>query len=104
MAFLDTLFYAMDVSGELDMAAVREEMEVFMFAGHDTTTATLAFALNFITENKNIFKKCRTELNAVFGASDRSPDFNDLKELRNGISLIYGINISAVFCLKNPIL
>ena len=37
MAFLDTIIHAMDVTKELDMEGVREEMEVFMFAGHDTT-------------------------------------------------------------------
>lgn len=82
MAFLDTLIYAMDVAKELDTNAVREEMEVFMFAGHDTTTAAGAFALNFITEDKRVLSKCRQELIEVFGESDRSPSFADLKELR----------------------
>ena len=38
-----------------------------MFAGHDTTTATASFGLNFIIENPEILRKCREECNTVFG-------------------------------------
>jgi len=57
-------------------------MEVFMFAGHDTTTSTLSFALNFITEDKRVLAKCREEMDQIFGNSDRSPTFEDLKSFR----------------------
>ena len=53
-----------------------------MFAGHDTTTAAVVFALNFITENDRILSKCRSELNSIFGNSSRSPTFDDVKELK----------------------
>ena len=82
LAFLDTLLYAMDVSSEIDLTGVHEEVEVFMFAGHDTTTSTLAFALNFITEHQDVLHKCQIELSDVFGASDRNPTFEDLKKLK----------------------
>ena len=59
----------------------REEMEVFMFAGHDTTTAAGSFTLNFIAENPRVLKNCRKELQEVFGASGRQPTYSDLSKL-----------------------
>jgi len=82
MAFLDTLIYSMDIAKEIDLQAVREEMEVFMFAGHDTTTAAGSFGINFITEDRRVLAKCLSELDEVFGDSDRSPNFEDLKKMK----------------------
>ena len=59
----------------------REEMEVFMFAGHDTTTAAGSFTLNFIAENPRVLKNCRKELQEVFGESGRQPTYSDLSKL-----------------------
>ena len=36
-----------------------------MFAGHDTTMSTLSFALSYITEDKLIADRCRSEIEAV---------------------------------------
>ena len=44
-------------------------MEVFMFAGHDTTTATSVFALQFITENKEVLAKVLKEQDSIYGDS-----------------------------------
>lgn len=65
LAFLDTLIFAMDMKNDIDLEGLIEETEVFMFAGHDTTTSTLSFALGYITENKEIKKKCLEEINQV---------------------------------------
>ena len=54
---------------------------MFMFAGHDTTTAAGSFTLNFIAENPRVLKNCRKELQEVFGESGRQPTYSDLSKL-----------------------
>ena len=67
---------------EIDLEGVREEIETFMFAGHDTTTSTISFALNFISENEIILKKCKNELSDIFEDSARLANFDDLKKMK----------------------
>ena len=59
------------------MEGLVEETEVFMFAGHDTTTSALCFTLGFITENKTITKKCLDEIEMVLGSKTRTGLFVD---------------------------
>ena len=57
---------------DISLEGLHEETEVFMFAGHDTTTTTLCYTLGFITENPTIRKKCLTEINTIMGDSSRN--------------------------------
>ena len=61
----------MDMKNDIDLEGLIEETEVFMFAGHDTTTSTLSFALGYITENEEIKKKCLQEINQVLCDNQR---------------------------------
>ena len=80
----------MDIKQEIDLEGLYEETEVFMFAGHDTTTSTLAYALGFITENQNIKQKCQNEIRQVLGNSTRptSEHLKSLKYLGESYSLV----------------
>ena len=71
----------MDMKKDIDLEGLIEETEVFMFAGHDTTTSTLSFALGYITENEEIKKKCLQEINEVLGDNQR-PTSDELKNLK----------------------
>ena len=54
-----------------------------MFAGHDTTMSTLSFALSYITEDKLIADRCRSEIEVVCcssGTLDMS--LENLKKLK----------------------
>ena len=54
-----------------------------MFAGHDTTMSTLSFALSFITEDKLIADRCRSEIEAVCCASGKLDiSMENLKKLK----------------------
>ena len=54
-----------------------------MFAGHDTTMSTLSFALSFITEDKLIADRCRSEIEAVCCASGKlNISTENLKKLK----------------------
>ena len=70
-SYEDTLIFAMDMKNDIDLEGLIEETEVFMFAGHDTTTSTLSFALGYITENEEIKKKCLQEINQVLSDNQR---------------------------------
>ncbi|CAG5109702.1 Oidioi.mRNA.OKI2018_I69.chr2.g4206.t2.cds [Oikopleura dioica] len=81
LPFLDNLLYSHFEQNEIDWEGVKEEMEVFMFAGHDTTTATSVFALQFITENKEVLAKVLKEQDSIYGDSDRAIEMEDLKSM-----------------------
>ena len=63
------------VKQDISLEGLHEETEVFMFAGHDTTTTTLCYTLGFITENDHIYRKCVDETNRVYGTASRNTGF-----------------------------
>jgi len=71
LPFLDNLLYSHFEQKEIDWEGVKEEMEVFMFAGHDTTTATSVFGLQFITENEEVLAKVLKEQDEIYGDSGK---------------------------------
>ena len=74
------MFQAAD-KDEIDMAGIAEEVDTFMFEGHDTTAAAMNWAVQEIAENPEIFRKCQEEVDAVFGDSDRPALMEDLDKL-----------------------
>lgn len=64
---LDLLFDAHDNSLVLSKKEIRDQVFTFMFAGHETTAHTLAFALANIAQHPNVAKKIREELDQTIG-------------------------------------
>ncbi|XP_055355253.1 cytochrome P450 4V2-like [Paramacrobiotus metropolitanus] len=82
MAFLDSLLQARTEDGQLlDNASIREEVDTFMFEGHDTTAAAANFAVYLLGGHPDVQEKARQEVDAVFGRSTRCPTVEDLKSL-----------------------
>ncbi|KAM4707689.1 cytochrome P450 4V2-like [Discoglossus pictus] len=82
-AFLDMLLKATDDAGnKLSYQDVREEVDTFMFEGHDTTAAALNWSLFLMGSHPEVQKKVHEELDEVFGKSDRPVTMDDLKNLR----------------------
>ncbi|XP_067408063.1 cytochrome P450 4V2-like [Emydura macquarii macquarii] len=82
-AFLDMLLNATDDKGnKLSYMDIREEVDTFMFEGHDTTAAALNWAIYLLGCHPEIQKKVQSELDEVFGNSDRPVTMDDLKKLR----------------------
>uniref|UniRef100_T1HL42 Uncharacterized protein n=1 Tax=Rhodnius prolixus TaxID=13249 RepID=T1HL42_RHOPR len=81
-AFLDSLL-------ELDLkypnlftdVDIREEVDTFMFEGHDTTSVALTFALYMLGCHPGIQEKTFKEQYAIFGESDRAVTSTDLHEM-----------------------
>ncbi|EPQ05642.1 Cytochrome P450 4V3 [Myotis brandtii] len=82
-AFLDLLLNMMDDEGnKLSLEAIREEVDTFMFEGHDTTAAAINWALYLLGCYPEVQKKLDNELDEVFGNSDRPVTSEDLKKLK----------------------
>ncbi|XP_014394491.1 PREDICTED: cytochrome P450 4V2 isoform X2 [Myotis brandtii] len=66
-AFLDLLVNVMDDEGnKLSLEAIREEVDTFMFEGHDTTAAGINWALYLLSCHPEVQKKLDNELDEVF--------------------------------------
>uniref|UniRef100_A0A0K8SC59 Cytochrome P450 4C1 n=1 Tax=Lygus hesperus TaxID=30085 RepID=A0A0K8SC59_LYGHE len=61
---------------------VQEEVDTFMFEGHDTTTSGICFALDLLALNPDCQEKLYEELNARFEKSNCNPTMDDLNNLK----------------------
>lgn len=67
---------------KLDIKGIQEEVDTFMFEGHDTTANALIWALQRIAEAPQVQQKIHDELDAVFGQNSKTPvAFDDLSRL-----------------------
>ncbi|KAM6221288.1 cytochrome P450 4V2 [Rhynchocyon petersi] len=82
-AFLDLLLNATDDEGKkLSHEDIREEVDTFMFEGHDTTAAAINWSLYLLGSYPEAQRKVDKELDEVFGNSDRPATLEDLKKLK----------------------
>ncbi|KAM6150090.1 cytochrome P450 4V2 [Erethizon dorsatum] len=82
-AFLDMLLSVTDDKGnKLSHEDIREEVDTFMFEGHDTTAAAINWSLYLLGSYPEVQKKVDNELDEVFGKSDHPVTLEDLKKLK----------------------
>ncbi|NXV26852.1 CP4V2 protein, partial [Rissa tridactyla] len=82
-AFLDMMLNATDDEGnKLSYRDIREEVDTFMFEGHDTTAAAMNWVLYLLGHNPEAQKKVHRELDEVFGNTERPVTVDDLKKLQ----------------------
>ncbi|XP_048448511.1 cytochrome P450 4V2-like, partial [Rhincodon typus] len=82
-AFLDLILSAMDEDGKkLSQQDIREEVNTFMFEGHDTTATAINWTLYLLGTHPDTQKKVHEELDDIFGNSDRLATMEDLKHLQ----------------------
>ncbi|KAK5646953.1 hypothetical protein RI129_005417 [Pyrocoelia pectoralis] len=78
IAFLDLL-----LEYNLTDEAISEEVETFMFEGHDTTAAGISFALYCLSKNPDIQLTAVEELRRIFDDdNERAPTYQDLQEMK----------------------
>ncbi|CAG2175069.1 unnamed protein product, partial [Oppiella nova] len=84
MAFLDSLLSEHLRNSEFTEEDIREEVDTFMFEGHDTTSMAISWTLHLIGLSPHIQRKCHEELDAIFGGtgSDGVINMNDLREMK----------------------
>jgi len=79
--FLDSLLKQMH-DEQLTLDDIQEEVDTFMFEGHDTTAASMNFTCFLIASNPDVQAKVHAELDRVFGNDSARPcSKQDLDEL-----------------------
>ncbi|MFD5507786.1 cytochrome P450 [Streptomyces sp. NPDC127051] len=65
--------------GEFDAAELRDQVLIFLLAGHETTATSLAFSLHLLARHPEQQARAREEVSRVLG--DRTPEAADLDRL-----------------------
>ncbi|MFD5142053.1 cytochrome P450 [Streptomyces sp. NPDC058401] len=65
--------------GEFDATELREQVLIFLLAGHETTATSLAFSLHLLARHPGFQDRARAEVTEVLG--DRTPGAADLDRL-----------------------
>ncbi|MFD7260211.1 cytochrome P450 [Streptomyces sp. NPDC059874] len=65
--------------GEFDASELRDQVLIFLLAGHETTATSLSFALHLLARHPEQQRRAREEINRVLG--DRTPEAADLDRL-----------------------
>ncbi|GAB6028882.1 hypothetical protein CHUAL_004681 [Chamberlinius hualienensis] len=81
LAFLDMLL-EMAEENKLTNDDIREEVDTFMFEGHDTTAAGLAWVLYNIGRFPEVEEKLYEEIRSVLGDEPREITAGDIKNLK----------------------
>ncbi|XP_047108830.1 cytochrome P450 4c3 [Schistocerca piceifrons] len=82
LAFLDLLIEYSKDGTVLTNEDIREEVDTFMFEGHDTTSAAICWSLYLIGSHPDVQEKVVAELEEIFAGSDRRPTMRDLVSMR----------------------
>nr|AHL88990.1 cytochrome p450 4V24 [Brachionus koreanus] len=82
VAFLDLLLKAKREDSSITFNDIREEVDTFMFEGHDTTAAAASWACQLIGSHPEVQKKLHQEVDLILGESNRPLTNDDLKELK----------------------
>ncbi|XP_071652110.1 cytochrome P450 4C1-like [Temnothorax longispinosus] len=69
LAMLDLMLLEA-ANNEMNDLDIREEVDTFMFEGHDTTAMGLTFAILLLAEHKDVQECARNEVSAVIQAND----------------------------------
>ena len=82
MALLDILIKSTVNGMPLSNLEIREEVDTFMFEGHDTTASAICFALHHIAQDPRIQEKIVREIHEVIGDDiNASVTLRDINEL-----------------------
>ncbi|XP_041971593.1 cytochrome P450 4C1-like [Aricia agestis] len=80
-AMLDLLI-AKQNEGLIDDVGIQEEVDTFMFAGHDTTAVCLTYTLLLLANHPDVQKKVIEELDDIFGKDTRDATMEDLSAMK----------------------
>ncbi len=81
-AFLDLLLDANEQQNILSDDDIRQEVDTFMFAGHDTTAAGISWTLYVLGLYPDVQQQVFEELDRIFNGSDRTAVLEDLNAMK----------------------
>ncbi|KAG6445661.1 hypothetical protein O3G_MSEX004038 [Manduca sexta] len=81
MAMLDLLL-DQETVGNIDEEGIREEVDTFMFEGHDTTATALCFMIMRIANEPVVQNLIYEEVQRVLGGSEHSPTMEQLGDMK----------------------
>nr|XP_054774049.1 cytochrome P450 4V2-like [Lytechinus pictus] len=82
IAFLDLLLQMHREDSSFTLEDIREEVDTFMFEGHDTTAAAASWTILMLGRHPEVQTRLHEELDEVFGDSDRPITADDLQKLQ----------------------
>ncbi|XP_023703488.1 cytochrome P450 4c3 isoform X4 [Cryptotermes secundus] len=83
LAFLDLLLEASQNGAVLSNEDIREEVDTFIFEGHDTTSAAISWALFLLGGQPDMQEKVREEINEILGTdTERRFTMKDLNSMK----------------------
>ncbi|XP_053696762.1 cytochrome P450 4d2 [Sabethes cyaneus] len=83
MAFLDVLLQATIDGRPLTDKEIQEEVDTFMFEGHDTTTIAIAFTLLLLARHQDIQEKVYKEVTEIIGPNlDTAVTYRNLQDMK----------------------
>ncbi len=81
-AFLDLLLDANENKNILTDQDIREEVDTFMFEGHDTTAAGISWTLYILGSYPDVQEKVFEEIDNIFDGTDRPATLADLNQMK----------------------
>lgn len=83
LALLDVLLKSTIDEKPLTNDEITEEVDTFMFEGHDTTTSAISFTLYLLSQNSDVQEKILEETRKVLGNDYLvAPTYNQLQEMK----------------------
>lgn len=83
MAFLDVLLQASIDGRPLTDKEIQEEVDTFMFEGHDTTTIAITFTLMLLAKHPDIQEKVYQEVTEIIGKDLNAPTtYRNLQDMK----------------------
>ena len=83
LALLDVLLKATVDGKPLTNAEIAEEVDTFMFEGHDTVTSAISFCLYLLSQNPQAQQKVHEEVTRIVGSDlNVDPTYNQLQEMK----------------------
>ncbi|XP_041469495.1 cytochrome P450 4V2-like [Lytechinus variegatus] len=81
IAFLDLLLQMHREDPSFTLKDIREEVDTFMFEGHDTTSSAISWALLLIGQHPEIQARLHDEIDEIFGKSERPVTSDDISKM-----------------------